>query len=319
MTTHYCRAPVVSLRRGALLLLLSGCSSGSALFDDVSVAGSRAGGSWAASGAGGTTDGGASTAAGRGGDTAAAGEGGDGTPPQAEGGAGGAPSPTPCTATGAETCNANDDDCNGIVDDGCPGGVSTTFNSDLPLLGDSPGGVAFSDDCQDGEVLSGLSVSMGAFLSQIHGVCRPLSLELASNAEHGYRVVLGAPRALGAHPEATTDPASLLACPNHEALVGLRLAQQHYTLSDNSVAAVTSRVWLSCAELVLSEHHGKLGVTWQGKKELAPASGSIANGTAWLVASNAPEGLVGSRLLGTSGSWIDRVGFGVSRLDVVLR
>jgi hypothetical protein len=72
------------------------------------------------------------------------------------------------------------------------------------------------------------------------------------------------------------------------------------------------RLGLSCAKLVLTDVAGKLSVTWIGAKELAPASGSIVNGTAWLVSANAPEGLIASRLLGASGSWIDRVGFGAA-------
>ena len=239
--------------------------------------------------------------------------------PLSDGGAAGAPAPVPCVATGAETCNLNDDDCNGIVDEGCPGGATSTFEKDLPALGDSAGGAAFTEDCKDGEVLGGVTVAMGAFLSQARGLCRALSLELSANAPHGYLVALGKDRALPAHPTKSTDAPNTLSCPENEAVVGLRLAQQHETLSDNSVVAVTSRVWLTCAKLVLVDHDGKLDVTWEGAKELAPASGSIANGTAWLVSSSAPDGLVASRLLGTSGSWIDRLGLGVSRIDVVLK
>jgi hypothetical protein len=221
--------------------------------------------------------------------------------------------------TGTEQCNDRDDDCNGVIDDGCPGGVTTTFEKDLPLLGDSSGGSAFSDDCKDGEALAGMHVAMGAFLSQARGICRAISLELATNAEHGYRVKLSDERALPPHPTSSNDTETPLTCPEDEALVGLRLAQQHYALGDGTSVPVTTRVWLTCAKLVLSDSSGKLSVTWTGAKEQAPASGSFANGTAWLVSSMAPEGLVASRLLGTSGSWIDRVGFGVSRLGIELR
>lgn len=222
----------------------------------------------------------------------------------------------PCVRQGSEQCNGRDDDCNGVVDDACPGGVTTTFASDLALLGDSAGGTAFADECKDGEVLAGISVAMGAFLSQVRGVCRQLSLELHAGSDHGYSVQLTSNRALSPHPQSSSDTLTPLSCPENEALVGLRLAQQHYGLSDGKSVAVTTRVWLSCAKLVLQETDGKLGVTWTGARELAPASGSFANGTAWLVSSSAPAGQVASRLLGTAGSWVDRVGFGVSRLGV---
>ena len=308
-----------SSQLAALSLLLSGCSPDlSLLSGDSSFAGvgsgddptSTAGTGGAASG-GGTGD----PHAGAAGESATGGDG-EGPP---NSGAAGAPSPTPCVATGAEICNAVDDDCNGIVDDGCPGGVTTTFEKDLPVLGDSIGGAAFTDDCKDGEVLAGAAVTTGAFLSQISGICRPISLELSPNAEQGYRVTLGTDRTLVAHPETSNDTPTTLACPENEAIVGVRVAEQYYSVSYSKTVAVISRIWLTCAKLVLDKSDGKLGITWTGAKELAPASGSIANGTAWLVSANAPDRLIASRLLGASGSWIDRVGFGVTRIEVVVR
>ena len=322
MTTRFFSFSGLAPHVTMVLALLSGCSGGSNLFDDgVSFAGSTSAGAAAQAGAdnaggsatppGGATQGGAPGGAGDA-------DGGASEPPVSAG-AGGVPEPVPCSASGAETCNAADDDCNGVIDDGCPAGITTTFAKDLPLLGDSPGGSAFTDDCGDGEVLAGVGVTMGAFLSQIHGLCRPLSLELNESAEHHYQVTLGDVRTLTPHPGASPDWPTRLMCPNNDALVGIRLAQQYYGVSDGKAVPVTSRIWLTCAKLVLCQHGEELGVTWEGAKELAPASGSIANGTAWFATSAAPEGLVGSRLLGTSGSWIDRVGFGVSQLKVVLR
>jgi hypothetical protein len=322
MTTRFFCFSGLAPHVTVVLALLSGCSGGTDLFDDgVSFAGSTSAGAPAggAESAGGseTSSGGAAPG---GAPSGAAGDAdGGASEPPASAGAGGSPEPTPCVATGAERCNAVDDDCNGVVDDGCPAGISTTFAKDLPLLGDSPGGSAFTDDCGDSEVLAGVGVTMGAFLSQIHGLCRPLSLRLSDDAEHHYEVALGDVRPLTPHPGASPDWPTRLMCPNDDALVGIRLAQQYYTPSDGKTLAVTSRIWLTCAKLVLNEQGEGLGVTWEGPKELAPASGSIANGTAWFAASSAPEGLVGSRLLGTSGTWIDRVGFGVSQLKVVRR
>lgn len=257
--------------------------------------------------------GGAEPAIGAAGETAVAGS-------ANAGGAGGAVAVMvePCVAHGSEQCNGRDDDCNGVVDEGCPGGVTTTFASDLALLGDSAGGSAFADDCKDGEVLGGVSVAMGAFLSQVRGVCRTLSLERQAGAAHGYAVKLSDDRALAPHPQSVPDTLAPLACPENEALVGLRLAQQHYAVSDGKSVAVTTRVWLTCAKLVLDEVDGKLSVTWTGARELAPASGGLADGTAWLVSSSAPARQVASRLLGACGSWVDRIGFGVSKLGVSL-
>ena len=305
------------------LLLVAGCAPDlSLLSDQASFAGSGTNGDPAP--AAGSSNGGASSTGGSMGQIG--GEAGDsadvpsaGAPPADGGGGSAGASSKPCVTSGAEICNAKDDDCNGVVDEGCPGGVSTTFSKDLDALGDSPGGAPFTDDCKDGELLGGVDVAMGAFLSQIRGICRSLSLEQSTNAEHGYKVKLSNDRPLTAHPAASTDTQTQLACPEDEALVGLRIGEQYYTFSDHSERPVIARVWLTCAKLVLTETQGKLGVSWVGAKELAPASGAIADGTAWLVSAHAPAGLVASRLLGASGNWVDRVGFGVSSLAVVIK
>jgi hypothetical protein len=304
------------------LLLLAGCSPDLSLLSDQT----SFGGVGPAGEAGSSVSGANGSASNAGGSTIQLGgeagqptSGGDTSMPPADGGAAGAPGPGSCVPSGLEICNGKDDDCNGIVDEGCPGGVTTTFQRDLQLLGDSQGGTAFTDDCKNGEVLGGVDVTMGAFLSQIRGICRTLSLELSSNAVHGYKVKLSADRALSAHPTMSQDTQTHLSCPEDDVLVGVRISQQNYIASNSQSFAVIPRIWLTCAQLVLAERDGALGVTWQGAKELAPASGSIANGTAWFVQASAPDGLVASRLLGASGSWVDRVGFGVSRLDVLIR
>ncbi len=309
---HCCRAVL------PLLPALCGCSSEfeGALFDNSGLAGSAASGA-SAGGAGGASGGGAAPVPG-----GEAGSSGNAPGDRGgEAGAGGAgPAPTPlCEPRGPELCNDRDDDCNGVIDDGCPGGISTTFEKDLPALGDSPGGEAFTDGCKDGEVLGGVEVAMGAFLSQVRGTCRTLSLARSENAPSGYCIKLADSTSLDAHPKATNDQPISLSCPENEALVGLRVSQQYVTLLDGQVVPVIPRVWLRCAKLVLVDSDAGYEVTWEGIKELAPASGSVANGTAWFASAEAPKGLVGSRLIGASGVWVDRMGFGVSRLAVVLR
>jgi hypothetical protein len=305
------------------LVTLAACSPDLTLLNDgMSFAGVDAGGN-SASSAGDRGDGGkSSTHAGE----SSAGESSSRSPSAGEGGAAGmlgvggqtneAGAPSECTPS-IEVCNGEDDDCNSVVDEGCPSGVTTTFEGDLKALGDSPGGAAFADDCKHGQVLGGVKVRMGAFLAQIQGVCRTAQLKLEPASTLGYTLSLKAEAALAAHPTDGQDTATTLSCPTNEALVGLRISQQHATLPDETTPTVIPMIWLSCAKLILVQQRDELGVTWTGLKELAPASGSIANGTAWFASALATEGLVATRLHGAAGTWIDRVGLGVSRVEVV--
>jgi hypothetical protein len=225
----------------------------------------------------------------------------------------------PACMPSPEICNDVDDDCDGVVDPGCPGGIKTTFERDMQLLGDSSAGQAFTDDCKDGELLTGVSVAMGEYLAQISGLCRSLSLQQSPNADHGYKVTLQAERTLGAHPPSGSSKPVRLACPEDEAVVGMRLAQQNFAPADGPSGPVTTRIWITCAKLMLSATTDQSQLVWAGAKEQAPLSGSIANQTAWFVQASAPDKLVASRLIGSSSERVERVSFGVSRLNLLTR
>lgn len=225
-------------------------------------------------------------------------------------------SPATCKPSGDETCNGTDDDCDGVADEGCPGGASTLFERDLPAIGDSPGGDVFKDDCKDGAVLTGVSVAMGQWLSQVQGVCRQARLELSSDAPTGYAIRLIGDAELSAHPAMTKEPVTKLTCPDDETLVGLRIAQQTVTGPSGGNMPAITQIWASCAKLLLDKQGDVYVVSWKGKRELAPASGSAANGTAWFTESIIEPSVVATRLLGTADGWIDRVGVGVSALVV---
>lgn len=321
VTSYEFARPRVTL--AALLALVSCSPDLSLLSDDVTFGGGDAGG--AASG--GSHAGVAGKPTDAGGDNAGGAS--DGPPPEGgagalpEGGAdsGGVPSAGAapvCMPSRAETCNGKDDDCSGAVDEGCPSGVTSTFDKALPALGDSPGGDVFADDCKHGEVLGGLNVRMGAFLAQVQGICREVTLALSSSEPLGYAVQLSDVAPLPPHPTTNEQTQTMLACPDNEAMVGLKVSEQHVTVGDNLSATIIPRVWVSCAKLTLVKREDdSLAIDWAGLKELAPASGSIADGTAWYASAVAPQGLVATRLHGASGSWVDRVGFGVSKLEVV--
>lgn len=215
-----------------------------------------------------------------------------------------------CVPSGEERCDGVDNDCNHVVDDGCPKEVSTIFQSDLALLGDSPGGSPFSEDCGPGEVLTGAQVAMGAFLTQIQGLCSKLSVALQPDA-NGYAIALAAGALLAAHPETSTDQTTVVTCPEGEALVGVGVAQQ-YASSATQTYVIIPEIWLSCAKLSLVQSGSEYYVDWDDSHDLESVYGSMSGDTDWYQYSEVPVGQLATRLRGASGVWIDRLGFGVS-------
>jgi hypothetical protein len=212
-----------------------------------------------------------------------------------------------------------DDDCNGVVDDDCPGGITTTYVKDLELIGDSFGGSPYTEDCNAGEVLGGVSFAAGGFITQMKGLCYSLRLKPNANASEGYELELFAERELPPHPMTTPDKVTTLSCSPGEAVVGLRLSQQNQDFSGTN-KVITPRAWLTCARLVLKKDGEALSVKWEGAKQVGPVSGSLVNENAnWFVETKAEAPFVATRMLGRTGDWVDRAGFGISEVKVVPR
>jgi len=236
----------------------------------------------------------------------------------AAGSAGSAGSPPVCKPTGAEICNGIDDDCNGHVDEGCPGGVAWSLDKDRPTLGDSPGGSYFGDQCDAGEVLTGIEAAFGSWLDQMRGVCSKVEVKPdMSKTPYVYGVLLTNPHALTPHPGTTTSNVLPLSCPAGRVLVGTRLAQQNYN-DGTTTSVVIPRVWITCADLILKAGSSGYSVDWVNASEIGPVSGSYANNTAWFESDIAPQAQIPVRLIGSSGDWVDRVGFAVGKFSVVL-
>jgi hypothetical protein len=250
-------------------------SAGRSTGPELGGAGGSAGSATRAGSGGAGSDAGSAGAASAGGSSATAGA----------SGSAGAGNAALCVPSGVERCDGVDNDCNAVSDDGCPQGLSTVFDVDLALIGDSPGGTSFSDDCASGEILIGVQGTMDAFLTQIQGLCGKVGFSLRADPTAGYDVVLGAGTALSAHPETSADNVGTLKCPANEALVGVGVSQQ---------------------------------ILDSGADDYASALGSMADDSAWYAYSDVPVGQVATRLNGASGAWIDRLGFGVSNTSVAL-
>ncbi len=237
----------------------------------------------------------------------------------AGGGSTGAAGAAPVCVKHTEICNGLDDDCNGVIDDGCPSALAWTIQGDRPQLGDSTGGSLFGDQCDAGEVLTGLKTAFGQWLDQVRGVCSRMAITAdTSKSPFSYKVELNGARELLPHPETTTSAMGELNCPTNQALVGLRVSEQP---SDPTLAAssiVLPRIWISCAALTLKGQPGSYTVDWQAPIEFGPLSGAVANDTAWFAKDATPAPQVPVRLTGSSGLWVDRVGLATGSLQVVL-
>jgi hypothetical protein len=190
------------------------------------------------------------------------------------------------------------------------------FDRDLPEIGDSTGGAKFADDCADGSVLAGIHVGMGGWLGQVKGICRKLVLERSADAVSGYAVKLVDGAELAPHPPSSENPVTQALCNENETLVGLRISQQHTALADGSMIAVIPQITLSCAKLTLAKDGDAYRMSWEGKREMAPVTGTYANNTAWFAETFITSDTVATRLGGASGDWIDRLALGVSNVVI---
>ena len=230
-----------------------------------------------------------------------------------------APPAPPTVLCVEEQCNGKDDDCDGLVDEGCPVGFSLVNPSQRPAIGDSPGGVAFADDCADDEVLVGLSVAVGYWLAQVTAVCQKYSLTNSVQVPYQYEITLGARRSLAAHPPSTLRPLTDLSCHSGSVLVGLRISQQHSANGQASDTIVIPQLSITCAEPFLNLAGTQPHVEWMNPVDVGPVTGSFANQQSWYRTDAIGVTELPTGLHGASGSWVDRVGLTASSTSVLLK
>jgi hypothetical protein len=184
--------------------------------------------------------------------------------------------------------------CDGVVDKGCPNGM--TFGSpttESPAWGGT-GGTAFSDTCPDGQVLVGLAGQVGGYIDRINGICGTVAVaKNTSSVPYTYSVTIGAGTTLPSHGIQSSTPHSAQ-CPADQAIVAIQGS------SGNGVDAV--QIW--CAPLIVTGSPGAFTIS-QGVATAQPQWGGTGGGA--FAKFSCPDPQVVRVLAGRSGNSVDRL------------
>jgi hypothetical protein len=240
---------------------------------------------------------------------------------RADGGGAEVPAP-PCQKLGAELCNGGDDDCNGLVDEGCSYTVTWSRDPEGPVIGHATGGVMFFEPCPDGDVLVGLRVGIGKWLNQVQALCQ----QVAISVEPGQTpprpsVALGARiDTLSFAPAASQDPENQmhdLFCP-----AGLVLAGVDGTTTTDEPRYILGLRILCAAPIVTTSAAGGPVLAFD-PATVAPTDpivcGTCAATQPFNFTASIAAGHVATSLFGADGLWVDRVGFGSSQGAITKR
>jgi hypothetical protein len=144
-----------------------------------------------------------------------------------------------------ETCNGRDDDCDGVVDDGCPASARLCCASYQSPIGGG-GGTSFTRACPSGSVVAAVRGRSGDRVDQLTLRCHPASFSRTLvSGQYRYRLVTGTGGSLspvgGSGGTAFAD-----ACRDDEMVVGI----------EGRAGAEIDQIAFVCARITFERRRG---------------------------------------------------------------
>jgi len=200
-----------------------------------------------------------------------------------------------------ELCNGADEDCDGLVDDGCPAGILPTQPTPGTAFGGS-GGSAFTLACPNNTVLVGIDGRSGARVDAITPVCAPLLVTpVAGSPEYSYAVHTGTATTMGTV-GGTGGSVFSSRCPADQVVISM------VGRSGDNI----DRIQLSCGALSIAH----VASSWLLALTPAASLSSYGGGGGGPFSFACPAGQAATGATGRAGDRVDRFGFVCSRLGI---
>jgi hypothetical protein len=216
-----------------------------------------------------------------------------------------------CVSITPAACNGVDDNCNGIIDEGCPTTVTLSTaaaSSTSSLFGDSGGSAWGPDVCPTGQALIGITGYHGGNLDQYRGLCGTLSIfEDHTTDPYTYTVHTAAGATLPAHGSNVTTGFTVM-CPANQIVTRM---DGYYDLAANGVGATQGvhqlTVWCSVVSATGSPTHYNLVAAPPTNAGTVATTYNLSESTAFSFACTGDSLIAGEE--GRAGAWNDALQF----------
>jgi hypothetical protein len=201
-----------------------------------------------------------------------------------------------------EFCNDRDEDCDGVIDDGCPEDLTFCCPAALGPFGGGAG--AFSDPCPTGSVLMGIAGRSSGRLDRVQPICAALFMSVDLRIpENAYPVIRDAP-VLGAIHGGTGGTAFDDRCPDGDVVIGVRGGT-------DELGNTLTGIGLSCGTVRVV----RTGLSWQ--RTITPTVETPLRGSSGFTPFDVDcEGGVITAVSGQAGTGVSGLAFTCDRLTL---